>query len=134
MTPEQEVRFWRYFHRESIRLFGDKRGTYRELHEKAMDRLYVNARLYAVYGPFDGEPEHLDDLPADWSKQRAPNNVVGYYTALLSSPNPPDRWAAIRQTADLFEFPSLQACYQFLKREGVKGLPDKRTAPPRGQL
>jgi hypothetical protein len=36
---------------------------------------------------------------------------------------PMDRWEAISTVAEEFRFPSPEACYQFLKREGVKGLP-----------
>lgn len=50
MTPEEEVRFWRFFYAESLRLFGEKEGTLESLTAKAMRLLEENAGFFARYG------------------------------------------------------------------------------------
>ena len=135
MTPEQEVRFWRRFWSESLRLYGDKRGTYHELATKAMDRLFDQCARLCDKDPTPPESETDfqrrlaaacdDKARRDWAKRRAPGRVVAAYLDRVQplDARPMDRWDAIAEVADLFGFQSPMACYQFLKREDVKGLP-----------
>lgn len=136
MTPEEEVQFWRRFYSESLRLYGDKRGTLSELTMKAMDRLGNECLLVATASPDETSKDkasnsegfkaeqfmaHCDEVSRkDWGKRHVPGRVV---LAYLNACDDLPRDAAIREVARKFRFPSYEAAYKFLQRQGVKGLP-----------
>jgi hypothetical protein len=141
MTPEEEVQFWRRFWSESLRVYGDKRGTYRELAIKAMERLAFEC-LSLIGTDAADLPERIrkacdEKARSDWGKSRDPGAVIQMYLALIDPIDarlppqyrvnkdaaPMDKNDAIKKVAEAFGFQSFAACYQFLKREGVKGLP-----------
>ncbi len=136
MTPEEEVLFWRRFYSESLRLFGDKRGTLGEMTAKAMHRIGDDCMRHALHPqPPDPQPIGRFDVAAfmaycddatrgEWAKGYPAARVVSLYIRLTQEdPAPMDRTDAIREVARAFRFPSFDAAYQFLKREGVEGLP-----------
>lgn len=141
MTPEEEVRFWRFFYAESVRLFGDKEGTFESLTAKAMRLLEPDAEFYAVNGKpiyeFYTPPTAPDNIKAEikkhhddgrrelWKKQHNPGLLAASFQILTTT----DYYGlmskddAIRAIKKEFRFPSYDAAYKALQRAGVKGLP-----------
>jgi hypothetical protein len=74
MNSEQEVRFWRRFWSESLRIYGDKKGTYRDLVLKPMDWLGDGCAFLCDHDPPPDKPEFkfqkaLDEKARrDWGK------------------------------------------------------------------
>ena len=147
MTPEQEVIFWREFYAESIRLFGDKNGTFKEMMEKAMERLHYHCYCEAVYlherkkleNPINADHQSgfnrlkfIEDSESkfkkDWNKSRPPTAVLRLYFSCIYDRSMSND-DAIKEVKSIFKFPSYMAAYQFLKREGVKGLPSTWPSP-----
>ena len=124
---EEEVRFWRLFYQESIRLFGDKRGTLGELIEKAMKRIQGHCRYLAM------TPDKLRNQRQiayfeersvnNWSKSHEPEILAAAYHWHLANPAGVSKEDAIRQVAKEFRFSSYGAAHKALERAGVKKLP-----------
>jgi hypothetical protein len=140
MTPEEEVRFWRYFYTESQRLFGDKEaGTLESLTAKAMKLLRYDARDVAQLGK--ACYEHCDESrreewratfdarkQMEWKKkQYVPVYLEHAWLIYTRRSDRPElrlsKEDAIRQIAKEYRFPSYEAAYKELQRLGIKGLP-----------
>lgn len=97
MTPEEEVRFWRFFYAESQRLFGDKEGTLESLTAKAMRLLEEDAGffaryrvpIYEVWTPDNKKVEmqkkHDERKRKLWKKQYNPSRLASEFD-LLTNP------------------------------------------------
>ena len=138
MTPEEEVRFWRFFYAESLRLFGDKKGTFESLTAKAMRLLKYDVQffvsrgvpVYEYYAPPNGnklerQKDYDEKRRKCWGKQHDPYALAWYFEVYT---NPAylvsmSKDAAIRKIKEEFRFPSFEAAYKALQRAGVKGLP-----------
>jgi hypothetical protein len=135
MTPEEEVRFWRYFYTESQRLFGDKKGTLESLTAKAMNMLRYDARTVAQLGKAcyeHGNESRREEWRAifdarkhmEWRKQYVPVYLEHAYRIYISrTGGGMSKEDAIRAIAKNYRFPSYQAAYKELQRLGIKGLP-----------
>jgi hypothetical protein len=138
MTPEEEVRFWRYFYAESRRLFGDKEGPLEALTAKAMNLLRWDAAHVAQFGK--ACYEHCDEprreewratfderKRLEWRKQYVPVYLEHAWLIYTGRTDRRDlrlgKNAAIRQIAKDFNFASYEAAYKALQRIGIKGLP-----------
>ena len=139
MTPEQEVRFWRYFYAESQRLFGDKKGTLEAMTAKAMKLLEWDALLVAGTGKAGYEYAKDERERQEWRRQfdeRKRQEWRRHYVPayleqawLIYTRRTDDRSLrlnkadAIRQIAKDYRFLSFEAAYKALQRLGIKGLP-----------
>jgi hypothetical protein len=135
MTPEEEVRFWRYFYAESRRLFGDKEGPLEALTAKAMNLLRWDAAHVAQFGK--ACYEHCDEprreewratfdkrKRTEWRKQYVPAYLdIAYRVYTSRAGHGMSKDEAIRQIKRDYRFPSYQAAYKELQRIGIKGLP-----------
>lgn len=138
MTPEEEVRFWRYFYAESQRLFGGKGGndaTLESLTAKAMNLLKYDAEFVARYGVpgYEFGPnakksaemrKRFDDGKLkDWGKRNVPIYLKLAYEIYTSPTGGMSKEDAIRQIAKDYGFDNFEAAYKALYRLGIKGLP-----------
>lgn len=158
LPPQLEAKLWRSFFAQCLLVFGDKKGTFKELLSKAVDRCSITdpaAFKIALLKAID-DHEALRNSPcsgrfdvrafvsgcdekseAKWSKSYPEGRVILMYHALIDpvdcqlpvdlrmnkDARPMDKREAIEEVARAFNFPSYNACYQFLKRADVKGLP-----------
>ena len=136
MTPEEEVRFWRFFYAESQRLFGDKEGPFESLTAKAMRLLKYDAEFFAIYGKAGYEyglnaRKHVEMRKkfdarkrGDWRKRYIPDYLrIAYKIYISPADGDMSKEDAIRQIARDYRFPSYEAAYKELQRIGIKGLP-----------
>lgn len=140
MTPEEEVRFWRFFYVESQRLFGDKKtwkdGTFESLTAKAMHLLRSDAEFVASYGKACYEFGKNEQECAEWRKQFDERKRdewgqryipayldIAYRVYISRAGRHMSKKDAIRQIAKDYRFPSYEAAYKELQRIGIKGLP-----------
>ncbi len=135
MTPEEEVRFWRFFYAESQRLFGDKKGTLEAMTAKAMKLLEWDAMTFALstkdfyeYAKDEGERQEwrrqLDERKQGaWKRRYVPHYLeTSWYVHTRGYPRL-SKEVAVRKIAEDYRFPSVEAAYKELQRIGIKGLP-----------
>ncbi|MFZ1538442.1 MAG: hypothetical protein WAT23_13790 [Chromatiaceae bacterium] len=135
MTPEEEIRFWRYFYTESQRIFGDRQGTLESLTNKAMNLLRYDSLFVAEHGmptyDLDGEGRReefragFDERKKkEWRKRYVPVYLESAYDVYTSpAGHGMSKNEAIRAIAREYRFPSFEAAYKELQRIGIKGLP-----------
>ena len=131
---EEEVRFWRIFYKESVRLFGDKSGTYEKMTEKAMKRLKGYCRYLASTPKKLQRQDWISNYEnralKNWSKTYEPELVAAAYDFYLANPDGVTREEAIQQVAKEFRFPTYGAAYDYLKGECKVNLPEYKIKLP----